>query len=147
MTAMEVQHGGNHYTRMKIQPVEFILSNGMGFCEGSVVKYVSRWRGKGGMEDLRKAKHFIEIMLEAPWYVVLLKRIRSVVSSPSGEPGVIGPKRYCKENGIAGFEADVIRAIWIWNLSPSKDHLVDANIYVGGLIDSLVAEEAKTFGG
>ena len=53
----------DHYD-FKIQPVEFILSNGLGFCEGNIIKYVSRWRLKNGREDLLKAKHYIDILLE-----------------------------------------------------------------------------------
>jgi hypothetical protein len=49
---------------MAIQPVEYIHRNGLGFIEGCVVKYVSRWRVKGGVEDLRKARHFIDLLIE-----------------------------------------------------------------------------------
>lgn len=48
---------------MAIQPLEFILANGIGFCEGNVIKYVSRWKEKGGVEDLKKAKHYIEVLI------------------------------------------------------------------------------------
>ena len=60
----ERQVGGTHYSDMAIQPVEFIHRNGIGFCEGAAIKYLSRWRGKGGVEDLRKAIHFIEMLIE-----------------------------------------------------------------------------------
>ena len=60
----EVQIAGDHYRDMPIQPVEFIHKNGIGFCEGCVIKYVSRWRSKGGIEDLRKARHFIDLLIE-----------------------------------------------------------------------------------
>lgn len=58
------QIGGNHYKDMKIQPVEFIHANGIGYIEGCVIKYVSRWRKKGGAEDLKKARHFIDLLLQ-----------------------------------------------------------------------------------
>jgi Protein of unknwon function (DUF3310) len=59
------QVGGDHYkTTGSIQPIEFILANNLNFCEGSVVKYIFRWRKKNGIEDLRKAKHYIEILIE-----------------------------------------------------------------------------------
>ena len=64
MTAIEKQIGGKHYKDMAIQPVEYIHRNGLGFCEGNVVKYVSRWREKGGAEDLLKARHFIDLLIE-----------------------------------------------------------------------------------
>ena len=64
-SAIEIQVGGNHYKDMKIQPVQYIQANNLGFCEGSVIKYVSRFKSKGGVEDLRKAKHFIDLLIEA----------------------------------------------------------------------------------
>jgi len=62
--SLEVQVGGNHYKDMKIQPVEYIHANGIGYIEGCVIKYVSRWRKKNGVEDLQKARHFIDLLLE-----------------------------------------------------------------------------------
>lgn len=59
------QEGGQHYKGMAIQPVQYIMANGIGFVEGNVIKYVSRWRDKGGVEDLKKARHFLDILIEA----------------------------------------------------------------------------------
>ena len=53
----------NHYD-LAIQPVEYILRNGLAFCEGNVVKYISRWHMKNGKEDLLKARHYIDILIE-----------------------------------------------------------------------------------
>lgn len=63
-SALDVQVGGGHYKGMKIQPVEYIHANGIGFVEGCVIKYVSRWREKNGAEDLKKARHFIDLLLQ-----------------------------------------------------------------------------------
>ena len=60
-----VQVGGDHYRQMAIQPTEYIIKNGLGFAEGNVIKYVSRWRSKGGRQDLEKAKHYIDLLLES----------------------------------------------------------------------------------
>lgn len=60
---IDVQVGGNHYKNMAIQPIEFILANSLPFSEGSVVKYVSRWRNKGGVDDLKKARHLLDLMI------------------------------------------------------------------------------------
>jgi hypothetical protein len=62
--ASEQQIGGNHYKAMPIQPFNYITANGIGFAEGSVIKYVSRWRAKNGIEDLRKARHFLDLLIE-----------------------------------------------------------------------------------
>lgn len=60
----EVQFGGDHYKKMAIQPTDYIVANNMGFCEGNVIKYVSRHRNKGGAEDLRKAIHYLQLLLK-----------------------------------------------------------------------------------
>jgi hypothetical protein len=57
------QVGGNHYDRMKIQPITFIVDNDIPFIEGNIIKYVCRWRDKGGVEDLKKAKHYLDILI------------------------------------------------------------------------------------
>jgi len=64
MTALTVQEGGNHYKDMPIQPVEYIHANKLGYFEGCVIKYVSRWKKKNGIEDLKKARHFIDLLIE-----------------------------------------------------------------------------------
>jgi hypothetical protein len=61
---LQVQVGGGHYKDMAIQPVEFIHANGIGYFEGNVVKYVSRWRKKNGVADLEKARHYIDLLIE-----------------------------------------------------------------------------------
>ena len=62
--ALDKQVAGNHYKDLPIQPVEYIHANAMGYLEGNVVKYVSRWRKKNGIADLEKAKHYIELLIE-----------------------------------------------------------------------------------
>lgn len=64
MSAKDYQIGGSHYKNKGIQPIEYIMSNGLGFCEGNVIKYVSRWRDKNGLDDLLKAKHYLEFLIE-----------------------------------------------------------------------------------
>ena len=64
MSAKEIQVGGEHY-KLPIQPIEYILKNGIGFCEGNVIKYMTRWKAKGGVDDLRKARHYIDLLIEA----------------------------------------------------------------------------------
>lgn len=64
MSALNKQVAGNHYKDCQIQPVEYIHANGLGYFEGNVVKYVTRWKSKGGVDDLEKAKHYIELLIE-----------------------------------------------------------------------------------
>ena len=64
-TVLGTQVGGDHYTRQKIQPIQYIWANNLGFSEGNVVKYVTRWKFKGGVKDLRKAHHHALLIEEA----------------------------------------------------------------------------------
>ena len=61
---MNKQVAGTHYKKLNIQPVEYIYANGIGYFEGNVIKYVTRWRDKNGIADLEKAKHYIELLIE-----------------------------------------------------------------------------------
>ena len=61
---LAVQVAGDHYKKLKIQPIEFIHANGIQFAEGSVIKYVTRWRDKGGIKDLEKARHFLDLLID-----------------------------------------------------------------------------------
>ena len=60
----DTQVGGNHYQTMKIQPAEFINKNEMKFAEGNAIKYICRHVNKGGLQDLQKAKHYIDMIIE-----------------------------------------------------------------------------------
>jgi hypothetical protein len=65
MKSSKKQVGGNHYLKYKIQPVEFIIKNNIGFVEGNIIKYILRFKEKGGAEDLKKAKHYIDLLIES----------------------------------------------------------------------------------
>lgn len=62
--ALGRQVAGDYYKDLPIQPVEYIHKNNIPFIEGCVVKYVTRHRAKGGADDIRKAIHFLEMLLE-----------------------------------------------------------------------------------
>ena len=59
------QVGGDHYRNKPIQPWDYIILNGLGYLAGNVVKYVTRFEEKGGVEDLRKARQYIDKMIAA----------------------------------------------------------------------------------
>ena len=64
MRTYNKQIGGTHYIKMKIQPSKFVIENKLLFPEGNVIKYICRHKYKGGKEDLLKAKHFIDMIIE-----------------------------------------------------------------------------------
>jgi len=61
---LKTQEGGDHYSKMKIQPVAFCHANKLPFVEGNIVKYVCRHRTKNGLEDLKKAIHYLELLIK-----------------------------------------------------------------------------------
>ena len=64
-SAMNKQVGGNHYSQLAIQPVEYINANKLTYLQGNVVKYITRYKYKGNpLEDLQKARHYIDMLIE-----------------------------------------------------------------------------------
>lgn len=63
-SAFATQVGGSHYKNLAIQPLEFIVANNLDFPSGNVVKYVVRYKLKGGLEDLKKARHYLDLLIE-----------------------------------------------------------------------------------
>ena len=64
IVATDHQIGGGHYKDMAISPRTYNKANKLGWDEGNVVKYVSRWQEKNGLEDLMKARHYIDMLIE-----------------------------------------------------------------------------------
>ena len=67
---MDNQVGGNHYSKLAIGPAEYCQKNRLNYCESAVIKYVTRHRDKNGAEDIRKAMHFLEMLLELEYGLV-----------------------------------------------------------------------------
>ena len=70
MSAYDKQIGGSHYKKMKIQPSEFINKNDLPFAEGNAIKYICRHKHKGERQDLEKAKHYIDMILERDYPLI-----------------------------------------------------------------------------
>ena len=73
-SALDKQEFGNHYKDKGIQPIVYIHANNLGFCAGNVVKYVTRYKDKNGAADIRKAIHYLELLLELEYPESLLKK-------------------------------------------------------------------------
>jgi hypothetical protein len=63
-SALDVQIGGSHYKGMAIQPMEYSMKNGLDACQHTAIKYITRFREKGGIQDLEKAKHCIDLLIQ-----------------------------------------------------------------------------------
>ena len=64
MKANDIQIAGTHYQTKAIQPWDYIAANGLGYFAGNIVKYVSRYQDKGGLDDLKKAAHYLQKLIE-----------------------------------------------------------------------------------
>ncbi len=65
MSANDIQIGGDHFKRFgDIQPWDIVVAWDLGYFEGNIVKYVSRWSRKNGVEDLKKARHYLDKLIE-----------------------------------------------------------------------------------
>jgi Protein of unknwon function (DUF3310) len=89
-SALATQVGGGHYKKLAIQPVQYCHANGIGFMEGSAIKYLTRWRDKGGVEDLKKARHFIDLLIELEEQAKLDAQIEKIIE---GEETLFGFSR------------------------------------------------------
>jgi hypothetical protein len=130
MSALQDQIGGDHYKNMAIQPIEFSMRNGYDACIHSAIKYVSRHRSKGGLEDIKKARHFIKLRHE------LLLSGGAGWATPSQE---IAPEVYAAENGLEVIESVVIFLIHAWAFQSSED---DPRTALSEMIDELLEELA-----
>jgi hypothetical protein len=64
MKALKQQVGGDHYSKLAIQPAVYSERNKLSYLQGTIIKYVTRYKDKGGIEDLSKAMHSIKILIE-----------------------------------------------------------------------------------
>lgn len=62
--ASERQVGGDHYTKLKIQPMRYSLANRLDAAQHTIIQYVTRFRDKGGLADLEKARHTLDLLIE-----------------------------------------------------------------------------------
>jgi hypothetical protein len=71
MSALDTQQGGSHYKSLTIQPVEYITKNSIPYLEGNVIKYVTRHAAKNGIEDIKKAIHYLQLIAELQYGTIL----------------------------------------------------------------------------
>lgn len=106
-SALNQQVGGEHYKKLLYQPIMFISKMRLGFSQGCIVKYVSRYKHKNGIEDLKKAIHYCKLAKEVSdysklraWWLRLWHR--------KTEKEIW---KYCKCNELSGFAKDCIRHV------------------------------------
>lgn len=62
-SAFDKQEGGSHYKDLKIQPMEYALANNLNYAQANSIKYITRYKAKNGLEDLKKAIHCLELLI------------------------------------------------------------------------------------
>jgi hypothetical protein len=72
MSHLDTQIGGVHYKDLTIQPVEFCQRNGFNYCESAAIKYIIRHKAKNGRQDLEKAIHYLQLLIELEYPEVTL---------------------------------------------------------------------------
>lgn len=148
MSALDTQIGGGHYKGMKIQPMEYSMANGLDACQHTAIKYISRFRDKGGIQDLEKAKHCIDMLIEFE-QKRLGEKVIDVVVGDITEHGPVhdaickklfDPKEWTKHEGDKmpppgvlydvlfadsvedfGYPEDFHITSWVWE-SPTQEH-------------------------
>lgn len=109
--ALTVQIGGDHYSRLAIQPMEFSMANNWDACAHTVLKYVTRHRHKNGLQDLKKARHCVD-MREQLW---------------NGKPPLetVSMTGYVQGNHVQPDDAVALIALEEWVLSGADQHRLD----------------------
>jgi hypothetical protein len=130
MNAFRDQVGGDHYTAMPIQPIEFSMRNGYDACIHSAIKYVSRHRAKGGLEDINKAQHSIRLRHE------LLCRGHTGWTAPRQE---IPPEVYAAENNLGIMESVIVFLIHVWASKSNED---DPQALLADMIEDMLKKLA-----
>ena len=116
MSAYDKQIGGKHYQKFSIQPSKFVIENELLFPEGNVIKYVFRHRYKNGKEDLEKAVHFIEMIIERDYPTIpmteeeeyrnagITKEEAEKTYPPKNSWGMIKPAKTTQKKWVEGYE-------------------------------------------
>lgn len=102
MSSLDQQVGGNHYKGLTYQPVAFSTDTKMNFIQGSIVKYVSRFKNKNGLEDLDKAKHFAKLGISLnPQNFVNRSRVKELAED------------YCLKNGFSKEVENIVYSVLV----------------------------------
>ena len=116
MSAYKKQIGGSHYKNMVVQPSEFINKNKLLFAEGNAIKYICRHKQKGERQDLEKAKHYIDMILERDYPLVpmteeeeyrnagITKEQAEKTYPPNNSWGMIKPTKPTQKKWIDGYK-------------------------------------------
>ena len=127
------QIGGDHYAKMQIQPVQFIHANSIPFIEGTIIKYVSRWKSKGGLQDLEKARHMVSML-------IAYGPDEHAVYMPSFYDLACAVDAYVTANEIPRMEALIIEYVATWRQANGTCTLKLARSLLDTMISNRIRE-------
>lgn len=117
MNPLDVQIGGAHYKKYKIQPVELYNMFCLGFGESNLIKYSMRHQDKNGLQDLDKVDHYCELMIQ--------------FNNPVGQFIPIEyVEHFAHVNNLTPFAASVIEEVGLWILNRSSSHLQNIKVLI-----------------
>ncbi len=128
---LTVQVAGDHYKKLAIQPMVFATANRYDPCAFSILKYVTRWRDKGGVQDLKKAFH-IARMRQAPSIGDWL---------PVNRFSQIGMAEYVRANNLPNAESQILLALDSWVFSTGLPHAGAEADKVISQLETLIAQQ------
>lgn len=106
--SLKTQIGGNHYLDFKLQPIEFIVNNNLGFIEANIIKYICRYKHKNGVEDLKKIKHYIGLAKELENRDYSKFMVVCELQEEYTKYLINNAQKYCKINNIPEKEKNII---------------------------------------
>lgn len=128
-SANEIQIGGNHYKKGSYEHWDWAITVGLDYLASAASKYIVRWRDKNGVEDLRKAGHYIDKLIEvAPLIIHRLQLIR-----PAQKFIAVETRKFVRENALADHEASICYQLALWD---DRDSLSEAR----GRLNTLILE-------
>lgn len=125
-TANDIQIGGDHYKTSNLQPWDLISRHNIAFLEGNIIKYMTRWRSKNGVQDLKKVQH----------YITKIEEIHDTGYEPTGSAGPKMVEDYCVANHVSDFREVIVISIFSnkWNANQLN--------HAALLVDSLIVSES-----
>lgn len=131
-----IQVGGTHY-KTAIQHWDFVAQYGLGYFEGQVTKYVTRWRKKNGLQDLRKAKHFLDKLIELAAHAgYAAQKSAQVRHSPE-----FTVAEYCFANQLEPLESKVMDLMVEWSDTINASALLEASRLLHSMLEEVEAAE------
>ena len=132
--ATDKQIGGSHYKNFKIQPSKFIYDNGIKFNEGNIIKYVCRHEFKNGLQDLEKAGHYVDLLMEFSENSVIPFLLDREFEFEIIRVGKFS-KFFCEENQLDELQSAIILNACLFSKTNAKEYLYQAHHFIKKLIE------------